>query len=207
LRMLQEKEYLPLGSDRVKKVNARIVVATNVDLAAKQKVGEFRRDLYFRLCTHHIEIPPLRERKEDIPLLLEHFLREAAREMGKKKPTFPAELPLLLANYSFPGNIRELRAMVFNAVSVHESRMLSMELFKKYITASVPSRPADAGAATPPLLTFHEQLPTLRQAADLLVVEAMRRTNGNQSMAASLLGITQPALSSRLKKGPCDPND
>ncbi len=201
LRLLQEKEFMPLGSDRAMEVSARIVVATNVNLEQKQKTGEFRKDLYFRLYTHHIEVPPLRERPEDIPCLLDHLLAEAAREMGKKKPTPPPELLLLLENYHFPGNIRELRAMVFNAVSVHNGRKLSMDLFKKSMGISrKESVSTHDDSPENPLLTFHERLPTLKESADLLVREAIRRTRGNQSMAARLLGITQPALSSRLKK-------
>jgi DNA-binding NtrC family response regulator len=198
LRLLQEKEFIRLGSDTVQTLNARIVVATNVKL---KKSAGFRKDLFFRLCTHHIEVPPLRERPEDIALLLNFFLEEAGREMNKKKPTPPPELSLLLSNYPFPGNVRELRAMVFNAVSVHKGRMLSMDLFKKAM--GLPRMEADLNEdlfEESPLLTFHESLPTLKQAAELLVREAIDRTNGNQSMAARLLGVTQPALSGRLKK-------
>jgi DNA-binding NtrC family response regulator len=197
LRLLQEKEFMPLGSDKVMEVSARIVVATNVDLDQKQKAGEFRKDLFFRLCTHCIEIPALKERIEDISILLNYFLEEAAREMNKNKPTPPAELSLLLANHPFPGNVRELRAMVFNAVSVHSGRKLSMDIFKKAL--GVSSKDPELSLLGGSLLTFHERLPTLRDAAKLLVREAIQRTKGNQSMAARLLGITQPALSSRLK--------
>jgi len=198
LRLLQEKEFIPLGSDTVQALNARIVVATNVKL---KKAEGFRKDLYFRLCTHHIEVPPLRERPEDIALLLNCFLEEAGREMNKNKPTPPPELSLLLSNYPFPGNVRELRAMVFNAVSVHKGRMLSMDLFQKAmgLPRMEPNLNEDLFEEGP-LLTFHESLPTLKQAAELLVREAIERTNGNQSMAARLLGVTQPALSGRLKK-------
>ena len=200
LRLLQEKEFMPLGSDKVINVTARIVVATNVDLNQKQISGTFRKDLYFRLCTHHIEIPPLRERPEDIPVLLDYLLGEAARQMGKNKPTPPPELSLLLANYTFPGNIRELRAMVYNAVSMHNSKKLSMESFSKAMGRSIKDSGRDDAYLDEQLLTFHERLPTLKKAASLLVKEAIKRTKGNQSMAARLLGITQPALSSRLKK-------
>ena len=198
LRLLQEKEYLPLGSDTVMPVTARIVVATNVDLERKQKSGEFRKDLFFRLCTHHIEIPALKERSEDIPVLLDHFLEQAARDMKKNKPTPPVELALLLANHPFPGNVRELRAMVFNAVSVHNGRKLSMDVFKKAMGGA--DRLAVEGELQDGArLVFPKRLPTLKEAAELLVREAVLRTKGNQSMAARLLGITQPALSSRLK--------
>ena len=120
--------------------------------------------------------------------------------MKKNKPTPPAELELLLANYPFPGNVRELRAMVFNAVSVHGGKKLSMDLFKRAMGLLEKERNANRSELLEqPLLTFHDRLPTLKAAADLLVIEAINRTKGNQSMAARLLGVTQPALSSRLK--------
>ncbi|RLB74523.1 MAG: sigma-54-dependent Fis family transcriptional regulator, partial [Deltaproteobacteria bacterium] len=87
LRLLQNGEYYPLGSDQPKQMSARVVVATHADLDAKMAAGEFRRDLYYRLYSHHVHLPPLRERKDDLPLLLEHFLAEAALKLGKKKPT------------------------------------------------------------------------------------------------------------------------
>lgn len=201
LRLLQEGEYHPLGSDRSKCSNARIVVATNQDLQQRQKEGKFRKDLYYRLRAHHVEIPPLRERKEDLPLLLEHFLEEAAASLQKKKPTPPPELTTLLALYEFPGNVRELRAMVFDAVSLHKSKKLSMSSFEAAMgldAKKLSGSFSNEGSAQ--VFNTQDQLPTLKEAAELLVREAMRRTDGNQSMAAKLLGITQPSLSSRLKK-------
>ena len=199
LRLLQEGEYQPLGSDRPKRSKARIVVATNQDLTQLQQSGAFRKDLFYRLQAHHVEVPPLRERKEDLPLLLEHFLQEAAAELNKKKPTPPAELITLLSLYRFPGNIRELRAMVFDAVSQHQAKKLSMASFEKAIGVKAEQH-QDLSQASPAEVTFGEKLPTLKKVADLLVLEAMQRTDGNQSMAAKLLGITQPSLSSRWKK-------
>lgn len=201
LRLLQEGEYFPLGSDRPKRIKARVIVATHQDLAAKQSAGTFRRDLYYRLCTHHIQVPPLRERQEDISLLLDHFLTEAAGALGKKKPTPPKELVQLLATYKFPGNVRELRAMVYDAVSIHRDRILSMESFLKAIDRQDGQR---IELLSPPqrhnLFGGIERLPTFSEAADLLVTEAMSRANGNQSIAARLLGITQSALCKRLKR-------
>jgi DNA-binding NtrC family response regulator len=200
LRLLQEGEYFPMGSDRPKRLKARIVVATHQNLAHKQAAGTFRRDLYYRLCTHLVQVPPLRERLADLAPLLDHFLDEAARSLGKKKPTPPRELLQLLATYSFPGNVRELKAMIFNAVSTHRDRILSMDTFLKTI-----DRPE--GANTPALTHNPErtlycglqQLPTFGEAAEMLVQEAMSRAHGNQTIAARLLGISQPALSKRLK--------
>jgi DNA-binding NtrC family response regulator len=201
LRLLQEGEYFPLGADQPRQSRARIVVATHQDLAARQAVGSFRKDLYFRLRTHHLHLPALRERKDDIPLLLDHFLEAAAGELGKKKPTPPPELSLLLSVYSFPGNVRELRAMVFDAVSSHQGRVLSMESFRRAIGEPPPTAAmADQPAGANPFAAVAD-LPTLSGAVDLLVEEALRRARGNQTIASRLLGISQPALSKRLKAG------
>jgi DNA-binding NtrC family response regulator len=200
LRLLQEGEYFPLGSDVPKRLQARIVFATNRDLVVMQSDGSFRKDLYYRLHSHHIEIPPLRERSEDIPLLLDHFLEEAAKALGKKKPTPPEELSILLSTYHFPGNIRELRAMIYDAVSLHQAKKLSMDSFKKAIGFAVTKdEPAsrDEGAIA---MDFPERFPTLKQISELCVAEAMKRSQGNQNIAAQLLGISPQALSKRLKR-------
>lgn len=199
LRLLQEGEFFPIGCDQPRRLKARIIVATHQNLAEKETAGTFRRDLYYRLRTHQLQVPPLRDRPGDIPLLLDHFLTEAAAALGKKKPTPPRELARFLATYQFPGNVRELKAMVYDAVSVHQGRMLSMESF---VRAAGNARPL-AGATTAP--TRHNpfagfiDLPTFSEAAGFLVAEAMERAGGNQTLAARLLGISQPALSKRLK--------
>ncbi|TLM66418.1 MAG: sigma-54-dependent Fis family transcriptional regulator [Deltaproteobacteria bacterium] len=199
LRLLQEGEYFPLGSDRPKKLRARVIVATHQDLATREAAGTFRRDLYYRLRTHSVHLPPLRERKSDIALLLDHFLDEAARALGKKKPTPPRELAQLLAAYSFPGNVRELRAMVFDAVSLHKDRVLSMESFVKAVSTRGPApTPLPELSVRNPFAQL-ERLPTFTEVIELLVDEAMQRASGNQTIAARLLGVSQPALSKRLK--------
>ena len=200
LRLLQEGEYYPVGSDRPRRITARVVVATHQDLAARQASGEFRKDLFYRLRAHHLHIPPLRMRKGDIPLLLDFFLAQASREFGKKRPTLPKELPVLLSTYDFPGNVRELKAMVYDAVSLHQGGVLSMEAFIR----AIGGRPAEALqeiAADPTGNPFYalERLPGFTEAIDLLVAEAVRRAEGNQSIAARLLGVSQPTLSKRLK--------
>jgi len=199
LRLLQEGEYFPLGSDRPKRLQSRVIVATHHDLAARQAEGTFRRDLYYRLSTHQVRIPPLRERKGDLPLLLAHFLEEAARSLGKKTPTTPKELPLLLGTYAFPGNVRELRSMVFDAVSVHRDRILSMEPFARAIERAGGAPANGRTEAARGVFEAVEQLPTIHDAVRLLVDEALSRAGGNQTIAARLLGITQSALSKRLK--------
>ncbi|MFP5213679.1 MAG: sigma-54-dependent transcriptional regulator, partial [Acidobacteriota bacterium] len=200
LRLLQEGEYFPVGSDRPKRLNARIVAATNHDLSVKQTSGQFRKDLYYRLCTHHIHVPPLRERSEDIPLLLNHYMEEAAQALGKKKPSYPKELPVLLSTYAFPGNVRELKAMIYDAVSRHGSKMLSMSSFLNAIGKAGAPRAVVEEHETDNPFSVMDQLPTLDEAAELLIVEAMHRARGNQTIASRMLGISQPALCKRLKK-------
>lgn len=199
LRLLQNGEYYPLGSDQPKQMSARVVVATHADLDAKIAAGEFRRDLYYRLYSHHVHLPPLRERKDDLPLLLEHFLAEAALKLGKKKPTPPKELAVLLSTYSFPGNVRELEAMIYDAVSQHNGKTLSMKSFLSRIDSQTDHPSIEHPLSTENPFVQLDNLPTLQQAGKLLIDEAMQRSTGNQSIAARLLGISQPALSKRLK--------
>jgi DNA-binding NtrC family response regulator len=199
LRMLQEGEYFPLGADTVQHSDARIIATTNCDVAALQAQGRFRKDLYYRLHAHHIQLPPLRNRLEDIPCLVQHFLQEAAESMGRKVPTIPPDLKTLLQSYRFPGNIRELRAMIYDAVSSHKSHILSLQRFQDHMQDNRESGtlPDNCRAR---LESAEVPFPTLREANSQLVLAAMKRANGNQSIAARLLGISQPALSARLKK-------
>lgn len=202
LRVLQDKEYYPLGSDRPKRLRARIVTATNRDLEAMRAEGTFRKDLFYRLSTHHVHLPPLCRRSDDVSLLIKHFIALVSRELGKSIPTVPIELYVLLKNYSFPGNIRELKAMVYDAVSVNDSRMLSLVTFRRRIGHLVrPGQDKAKREETPERLFAElESLPTLEEAALQLMKEAMQRADGNQSIASRLLGISQPALSKRLKR-------
>ena len=204
LRLLQEGEYYQVGSDRLRRTTARIIVATNQDLKAKQLSGEFRKDLYYRLRSHPIAVPPLRERKGDLPLLLDYFLKEAAKEFGKPVPTIPKQLLTLLKTYSFPGNIRELKSMVYDAVSMHKEKVLSMEVFKRDMELNelpaAASGPGEASPASGNCFSSFDSLPPLVNVESLLIEEALTRADGNQSIAAGLLGISQPALSKRLKK-------
>ena len=201
LRLLQEHEYLPLGSDMAKQTDTRIVMATNRELNSLKDSSDFRKDLYYRLITHHISVPPLRERKNDIPILIDYFLEKAAQSLGKKKPTPPKELYTLLHTFHFPGNIRELEAIIFDAVSVHDSKKLSLEVFKTHIAQETQTDHSEAGydVHQKELVLFSEQLPTIKETLNLLIKEAIDRANGNQSIAARLLGISRTALNKRLK--------
>jgi DNA-binding NtrC family response regulator len=200
LRLIQEREYFPLGADVPRLATARIVVSTNRDLEAAKRDGRFRADLYYRLHTHHIRVPRLADRPDDLPLLVNHFLQKAATELAKPRPTPPKELYPLLATYHFPGNVRELESLVFDAVSKHRARMLSMKHFADYIDEH-----RDGPAATPTIagqspFSLFEELPTLKKAQQQLIDEAMRRADQNQTLAAKLLGISQPGLSKAIKR-------
>jgi DNA-binding NtrC family response regulator len=202
LRFLQEGEYFPLGRDEPKRSHVRIVAVTNENPRALKRTGRFREDLFYRLHTHHIEIPPLRERMEDIPLLVDHFLEEAANALKKKKPALPAQLWPLLGTHSFPGNVRELRSMVLDAVSTHKSGTLSLKLFRSRIDKERGSQIESTamGKKETDGIIWPTNLPTKKEMNDMHMAEAMRRAKGNQSIAASMLGISQQALSKRLKQ-------
>lgn len=196
LRLLQEKEYLPLGQDTSVQSSARVIVATNADLATRQREGSFRADLFFRLQTHRIHIPPLRDRLDDLPLLVGHFLQKAAAELGRKKPTAPGRLAAILAGYSFPGNVRELEGMITDAVSQHRTGQLPMHAFLDHIGRADDSTTAPSGPSTVNDLgiSFGPRMPPLRSAKRVFVEEALRRTGGRKADAARLLGITRQAL-------------
>jgi DNA-binding NtrC family response regulator len=205
LRLLQDGSYYPLGADSPKRSRARVVVATNVDVLEGVAKGTFRKDLYYRLRTHHVQLPPLRARTGDLPLLVESFVKKAARTLKKPVPAVPPALMQLLDTYRFPGNVRELEAMVFDAVARHQQgNVLSLASFRELVLGpgDVPAcaaEPEDAPCAAPGWLQT-EALPTLQQAEEALIAEALRRASGNQGVAAGLLGISRQALNKRLMR-------
>jgi two-component system, NtrC family, nitrogen regulation response regulator GlnG len=200
LRLLQDGAYYPLGADRPRQCRARIIVATNRDLPRAVADGTFRNDLYYRLRTHQFELPPLRARRDDLPLLLNHFVERAAATLGKTAPSVPAALLTLLRTHAFPGNVRELEAMVFDAVARVEGTVVPLQSFKDAIGATAsPIEMADEGSA-PVGELFGDRLPTLRQAEEALIAEALARAEGNQGIAAGLLGLSRQALNKRLAR-------
>jgi DNA-binding NtrC family response regulator len=191
LRLLQEGEYLPLGSDRTRNSDTRIIASTNRDLWALEKEGKFRKDLIYRLSTHTLTLPPLRERLLDLPLLLDRFVCQAADDLDKPVPDIPKDLIELLEAYPFKGNIRELKSMVHDALTRYKEGPITADLFKGL--EAFGSETGDANEAS-------QSLPTLKEASNTLVEQAMEKTGGNQSAAAKILGISQQALSKRLQK-------
>jgi two-component system, NtrC family, response regulator HydG len=206
LRLLQEREYYPVGSDLTRKSDAHFVLATNRDLQARIAEGKFRNDLYYRLCGHMVQIPPLRERKDDLPLLLDHFIRQEADLLGIVPPSYPPELIDLLETYHFPGNVRELQGMVSDAVPRSKSRMLSQEPFKQAIALDLGQKPQSSGEQPMDEASLQKKLesiwghfPTLHEAEDLLISGALSAAKGNQGIAATMLGLKRQTLNMRLK--------
>ncbi|NDV26064.1 sigma-54 dependent transcriptional regulator [Desulfovibrio sp. JC010] len=201
LRLLQEHEFMPLGSDMSKRSSARIITATHQSITAMQVEGKFRKDLFFRLRGHMLNIPPLRERREDLPLLISHFLDEVQRETGSEVETDVHELSAFLETYPFPGNVRELQHLVHDAASICGNEELKAEHFKKLLVVPGDSPGSegfvpDSGES----VSFGTRLPTLQEVRARLIEEALRRTKGNQSSAAQLIGVTRQAVSKYLKK-------
>jgi DNA-binding NtrC family response regulator len=197
LRLLESREYYPLGSDLARRTDARIIVATNRNLRQAVIDNVFRKDLYYRLHTHHVHVPPLRDRPADLEPLVDHFLAEACRDYERDVAPLPRELWGLLRRYRFPGNIRELRSMIYDAVSRHRGGPLSVESFQRAMEDNALLEP-EGGRDAP--LAVGGTFPTLREATEFLIGEALQRTGGNQAQAARLLGITPPALSRRLSR-------
>jgi two-component system nitrogen regulation response regulator GlnG len=203
LRLLQEGTYYALGADHPRQSNARIVVATNHDIVQQVNAGAFRKDLYYRLRAHHLHVPPLRERQEDLPLLINHFLEKTARDLNKPTPTPPMELYQLLKTYAFPGNVRELEAMIVDAVAQHQGGVLSLKSFKTAMHGGqtvTENGPPPAPALENLAMLFPDRLPTLKEAEQVLITEALRRAEGNQGIAAGMLGLTRQALNKRLMR-------
>lgn len=212
LRLLQEGEYYPLGSDVKKMTDARIVAVTNQNLESLMKEGRFRKDLFYRLSSHHIVIPPLRERLDDLPVLIDHFFNDAARSLDREKPALTENLLRLLSAYHFPGNVRELQGMVFDAVGLYEGGKLSLESFKSAVSNGnnlsqggeqennkvLHNSRGEDNLNLPEI--FGDRFPPLREVEELLIRAAMKRAGGKQFVAANLLGISRPTLNKRLKQ-------
>ncbi len=203
LRLLQEHEYYPVGSDLPRKSDARVIVATNKSLKALMASGKFRNDLYYRLCTHQIEIPPLRERRDDVPLLVDHFMQKAGEVLGRTAAGIPSDLFRLLADYDFPGNVRELEAMVHDAVARQTSGVLPLEGMRHMLEDDTDTKIIAGSARSQDdprsvLRGLFGHFPAMREMEDLLMVEALKESGGNQGAAAALLGITRQTLNKRL---------
>jgi DNA-binding NtrC family response regulator len=191
LRVLQEREFERLGGTRTVKVDVRLIAATNKDLRQALEQGTFREDLYYRLNVVPIDIAPLRERKEDIPDLVNLFISRFTGESGKPVEGITPEAMRILVSYHWPGNVRELQNIVERASALAKGSVLEPS------DIHLDARPAKAGNGPG---GFLPEGMTLEQWEDEMVQEALRRANGNKSQAARLLGLSRNALRYRLSK-------
>jgi len=191
LRVLQEREFERLGGTRTLKVDVRLIAATNKDLRQALEQGTFREDLYYRLNVVPIDIAPLRERKEDIPDLVNLFVKRFTGESGKPVEGITPEAMQILVNYHWPGNVRELQNIVERACALAKGNVLD----RADIHLDVRATKAANGTGG-----FLPDGMTLEQWEDEMVQEALRRANGNKSQAARLLGLSRNALRYRLSK-------
>lgn len=206
LRLLQEREYYRLGSDILIKSDARIITASNADFNAVVSQGQFRRDLYHRLRSHHIHIPPLRERAEDIPLLIDHYLQNSAVSMGRAVPSISKEARDALMSYHYPGNVRELINLLHNSVACNNSNTLTLKDFPGIGSTSLIA-PQDFWIIRDKQFHIHAtfpKFPSLEAVEKLLINEALRLSSGNKSIAADLLSIARSTLHRKL---PIDRNE
>ncbi len=205
LRLLQEKEYYPLGSDDPLTTDARIVAATCINLSSRLEDGRFRRDLYFRLMAHHVSLPMLRDRREDLMPLTEAFIKEAAEELGKSIPRIPQELEAMLNLYDFPGNVRELHSLVFDALSRTSGSTLNLTPFRDLVGNNDIPETREPGEVLnldyDGLVALFGHFPTVKETNDVVFQAALDKADGNQSLASRLLGVNQSTLSRRISKG------
>jgi transcriptional regulator with GAF, ATPase, and Fis domain len=201
LRVLQDREFERLGGTRTLKVDVRLIAATNRDLRAAIEEGAFREDLYYRLNVVAIDIPPLREHKEDIPALANFFLEKFARESNQPVRQLKPEALRKLIDYYWPGNVRELENIIARAATLALGDLL--DAADIHLDSDSPSRRAAAGAA--PALPAGM---TLEKWEEEMIREALRQANGNKSQAARALGLSRNALRYRLSKmGVPDPEE
>jgi DNA-binding NtrC family response regulator len=202
LRLFQEREYRPLGGDKPRRTDAAFVAATNVDIESAILDGSFRKDLYYRMISHRVHLPPLRERRGDIPLLVSRFLSSAAEDLGRTVPAVPKELFTLLSTYDFPGNVRELFGLVHGSLARSKGATLSLAFFREQMgergAVQLPSTARSFDYQD--IVTIFGGFPTLGETEELLINAALQQVRGNQSQAALLLGISQSTLSRYQKR-------
>jgi DNA-binding NtrC family response regulator len=196
LRVIQEKEFLPLGAVQSVQVEVRIIAATNIDLLDLVKRGEFREDLYYRLNVINIRLPPLRDRREDIPLLVDHFVAKYAAENGKTIRGITPEALALLMDHSWPGNVRELENVIERGVVLASAPEIGVDL--------LPDSIQRVGIRIPPLplqgegrFSFYETVENFERE---IILETLRSVNGVQRRAAAALGLKATTLNEKIKR-------
>jgi two-component system response regulator PilR (NtrC family) len=198
LRVLQERKVKPVGGVSEREVDVRIVAATNRDLEAEVEKSTFRQDLYYRLNVIQLRLPPLRERREDLPLLVDHFIRKFSAEHGRNVVGAAPEVMSALVLYHFPGNVRELENMIERAVTLSTEDWLTLDAFPNLVglEGAQPS-PSTTGHLPESGLDLERHLEEYERS---LLIKALERTGGNRTEAARLLGVSFRSMRYRLSK-------
>ena len=197
LRVLQDREVRPVGADRAMKVDVRVVAASNKDLAQEVEHGRFREDLFYRLQVIPIVMPPLRERRSDIPLLIRHFLEKHNRKRAGRPARLSEEAMVHLWEHDWPGNVRELENLLERLVILSEDGMIEVE----HLPSNIRSLISEKKIPRPTLGEDGLDLNTaVEEFENRLIEEALRRTKGNKQAAARLLGLKRTTLVAKLRR-------
>lgn len=199
LRVLQDKEIRPVGSDRAFAVNVRVVAATNKDLAKEVEKGVFREDLFYRLQVIPLHLPPLRARRSDIPLLLQHFLEKTNRKYNRTVQ-LTSEAMVHLWEYDWPGNVRELENLVERLVILTSDGCIGPEDLPPYIRSFMSEKKIPSTSLTSLDTGTLNLQQAVEQFENRLIDEALRRANGNRTAAAQMLGLKRTTLLSKLRR-------
>ncbi len=196
LRVLQDREIRPVGADKPFHVDVRVIAATNKDLQAEVKAGRFRDDLYYRLQVIPITLPPLRERRSDIPLLIEHFMRKH-NEARPYPISISEEAMVLLWEYDWPGNIRELENVIERTVILSDAPVIRPDALPANIRSFLSEKKIPAPALGEEGMDLNA---AVEEFENRMIDEALRRTNGNKQAAARLLGLKRTTLVAKLRR-------
>ena len=188
LRVIEMREFERLGGRKTIKLDTRLIALTNVDLAAAVKTGRFREDLFYRLDVIHIRVPPLRERKEDLSKLIQHFLKHYSAKHGRNVERVSAPALAILQSYDYPGNARELANIIERAVIVADGKRLEEHDLPPGLNAAVSAR------------RQKEKPPSLAELEASYIAEVLARTNGNKTECARILGISRKNLYEKIAR-------
>jgi transcriptional regulator with PAS, ATPase and Fis domain len=206
LRVLQDREVRPVGADRAFRVDVRVIAASNKELAQEVEQGRFREDLFYRLQVIPIVMPPLRERRSDIPILVRHFMEKHNRKRAGRAARLSEEAMVHLWEHDWPGNVRELENLLERLVILSEDGMIEVE----HLPPNIKSLISEKKIPRPALGEHGLDLNTaVEEFENRLIEEALRRTKGNKQAAARLLGLKRTTLVAKLRRrrGPDDPMD
>jgi two-component system response regulator AtoC len=194
LRVLQEREYRPLGSTRTMKADFRVIAATNRPIPQALAENRLRSDLYYRLNTFQIEVPPLRERKQDIPPLVASFVKQFAQQLGKPEPAIAPDAFQKLLDYSWPGNVRELQNAMEYAVVLARQNLIGIKELPAEVQLPVALQQTELSTST------RQGVQSLDDVERTTILQALAQCHGNKKKAAELLGIQRPTLYNKLKR-------